>query len=513
MPPGKLIPNYVTASIALSFGGLLNGYESGCIGSIAHMEQFSADIGPMSSTVVGITVSMILLTGIAPALFAGRLADKSGRLRIMMPGAALFGIGALLQAASFSLGQFIFGRAVTGFGQGMFLPNIAVYISEIAPSRRRGRLTSLPQFMATLGICIGYFTGYTTSFIESSAAWRLPYVIQILLSAMLAISCRSLPESPRWLILQGRTQEAMTALRLLDFDMDEARRDFLDTPQEQPSLSNRQTLLLPFRGPYRYRTILALFFLSMIQLSGIDAIVYYAPALFEQAGISQSSSSLVASGVSSIAMFLISIPAFILADKWGRRTSAIGGGLCLSGLMALIGSLYAADIVSTVGAVRWVVILSVVLFGMTYCATWNIVAKIYASEIQPGNTRAAGNSISMASSFVSPDSAKFCNWLVALITPILLGASAYGAYYLFGGLTIFTSIVLALFMPETRGRSLENIQSEFRRPVLGVFRHLRIPGGPRAPADQWQAGQEGDPVELAARTQETAAASSSGIAA
>ncbi|KAF6822416.1 MFS sugar transporter [Colletotrichum plurivorum] len=513
MPPGKLIPNYVTASIALSFGGLLNGYESGCIGSIAHMEQFSADIGPMSSTVVGITVSMILLTGIAPALFAGRLADKSGRLRIMMPGAALFGIGALLQATSFSLGQFIFGRAVTGFGQGVFLPNIAVYISEIAPSRRRGRLTSLPQFMATLGICVGYFTGYTTSFIESSAAWRLPYVIQILLSAMLAVACRSLPESPRWLILQGRTQEAMTALRLLDFDMDEARRDFLDTPQEQPSLSNRQTLLLPFRGPYRYRTILALFFLSMIQLSGIDAIVYYAPALFEQAGISHSSSSLVASGVSSIAMFLISIPAFILADKWGRRTSAIGGGLCLSGLMALIGSLYAADTVSTVGAVRWVVIVSVVLFGMTYCATWNIVAKIYASEIQPGNTRAAGNSISMASSFVSPGSAAFCNWLVALVTPILLGASAYGAYYLFGGLTIFTSIVLALFMPETRGRSLENIQSEFRRPVLGVFRHLRIPGGPRAPADQGQAGQEGDPVELATRTQETAAASSSGIAA
>lgn len=101
-------------------------------------------------------------------------------------------------------------------------------------------------------------------------------------------------------------------------------------------------------------------------------------------------------------MLAISIPAFILIDRWGRRTWTIGGGVCLSAFMALIGSLYAADVVSPIGAARWVVIISVILFGMTYCATWNIVAKVYASEIQPGNTRAAGNAIGMASGFVSP---------------------------------------------------------------------------------------------------------------
>ncbi|KAK2035423.1 general substrate transporter [Colletotrichum zoysiae] len=502
----KLMPNYVTASVALSFGGFLNGYDTGCIGAIVHMEQFAATLGALSATVRGITVSVILLTGTVPSLFAGQLADKHGRLRVILPGAVLFGLGALLQATSFGLGQFIGGRAVSGVGQGVFLANISVYLAEIAPSSRRGRLAALPLFMSTLGICLGYFSCYATSSLDDSMAWRLPYVIMIAVSAMLALACRALPESPRWLLLWGRTSDAMTALELLDFNMDEARRDFLDTPQEQPSLSARQNFLLPFRGPYRSRTLLALFILSMVQFSGIDAITYYAPALFDQAGISKSTSSLVASGVSSITMLLISIPAFMLADKWGRRTSAISGGVFLSGLMMLIGSLYAAGSVGPTGVARWVVIVSVFAFGMAYCATWGIVAKTYASEILPGNTRAAGNSIGMACSF-------FTNWLVALITPILLSASAYGAYFLFGALTVLTVVVLTVFMPETRGRSLENIQSEFRRPVLeNMLGSLCLLGARRRTAASH--GLSESPLELQPRSAESSnVASSSGVAA
>lgn len=100
-------------------------------------------------------------------------------------------------------------------------------------------------------------------------------------------------------------------------------------------------------------------------------------------------------------MLAISIPAFLLADKWGRRTSAITGGLGLGSLMLLIGSLYAAGVVHPYGAARWVVIVSVFAFGLTYCATWGIVGKIYASEIQPSNTRAAANSVAQGLAFVS----------------------------------------------------------------------------------------------------------------
>lgn len=158
-------------------------------------------------------------------------------------------------------------------------------------------------------------------------------------------------------------------------------------------------------------------------------------------------------------MLAISVPAFLLADKWGRRTSAITGGIGLSGCMFLIGSLYAAGAVHPYGAARWVVIVSVFLFGLIYCATWGLVGKIYATEIQPTHVRAAANCVAQGLGF-------FTNWLVAMLTPILLDKSAFGAYFLFGGLAMFTVVVLGACMPETRGRSLEDIQEAFHHPAL-----------------------------------------------
>lgn len=111
----------------------------------------------------------------------------------------------------------------------------------------------------------------------------------------------------------------------------------------------------------------------------------------------------MASGVASITMLAVSVPAFLLADKWGRRSSTISGGLALAALMFLVGALYASGAVRPDGgAARWVVVVCVFLFGMVFCATWGIVGKIYASEIQPGDTRAAGNALGMSFSFVRP---------------------------------------------------------------------------------------------------------------
>ncbi|KAI1463019.1 putative MFS sugar transporter [Daldinia caldariorum] len=450
-------PRYVIAAVAVSLGGLLNGYDTGSIGAITHMQKFTESVGQLSASMLGITVSIIMLTGTLPSLFAGHFADKFGRITIIIPGAILFGVGALVQGLAHGLAQFTVGRAIAGFGQGVFLSNINVYICEIAPMRWRGTLTGLPQFMATAGVCAGYFTCYGTVNLQSDLAWRVPYILQCAFSAVLAWSCLLLPDSPRWLMLQGRQADARRALERLDFNMAEAERDFLMTTEQSPSLTPWQGMALLFKRGYRARTILALFILGMVQLSGIDGVLYYAPILFEQAGISSENASFLASGLSSILMLLISIPAFLLADKWGRRTSAISGGIALAACMFLMGSLYAADAVHPYGVARWFVIIAVFVFSLTYCATWGIVGKIYASEIQPGHTRAAANCVAMGLCFGT-------NFLVAICTPILLEASAFGAYFLFGGLAMATVAVLALYMPETRGRSLENIQEAFHRP-------------------------------------------------
>lgn len=267
-------PRYVIASVAVSLGGLLNGYDTGSIGAITHMPQFTESLGQLSPTMLGITVSMIMLTGTLPSMFAGHFADKYGRISAIIPGALFFGTGALVQGLSHSLGQFIAGRAIAGFGQGIFLSNISVYICEIAPLRYRGTLTGLPQFMATAGVCFGYFTCYGTVNIQSDMAWRVPYILQCVFSSVLAWSCLLLPDSPRWLMLQGRQADARAALERLDCNMVEAERDFLMSTEQTLSLSLWQSFSLLFRRGYRARTILALFILGMAQLSGIDAVVY-----------------------------------------------------------------------------------------------------------------------------------------------------------------------------------------------------------------------------------------------
>lgn len=179
--------------------------------------------------------------------------------------------------------------------------------------------------------------------------------------------------------------------------------------------------------------------------------------LFQQAGLASSEASFLASGVSALVIFGVTIPALIWADQWGRRASTIYGGVALSITMFLIGALYASGTVhGSVGAGRWVVIVTIYIFAVIYSLTWGVGIKIYAAEIQPQRTRASATSLAHGSNWAA-------NFLVALTTPILLSKSSYGAYFLFGGCSILTAIVCALFMPETKGRSLNEIEDAFKR--------------------------------------------------
>lgn len=280
---------YILASMAMSLGGFINGYDTGCIGAVTSMSQFRASIGSLSATTVGLTVSLIMLAGAAPSVLAGWLADRHGRLRVVLCGAVLFAAGALLQGTSMALPQFLLGRTVAGLGEGVYLSNMSVYISEISPTRSRGVLAGLPQFMATAGICVGYFTCYGSVYLAgSSMAWRLPFVVMVGLAALLVACCARLPESPRWLMSRGEQARALDSLRRLDYPMVEAEREFLRGSEDGAvgiaqglSLTPWQSFSLLFKRGYRARTMLALFVLGMAQLSGIDGVLYVriSPAL------------------------------------------------------------------------------------------------------------------------------------------------------------------------------------------------------------------------------------------
>lgn len=183
-------------------------------------------------------------------------------------------------------------------------------------------------------------------------------------------------------------------------------------------------------------------------------------------------------------MFAISIPAFLLADRWGRRTIVGIGGLLLAGCMLTIGSLYASNSVhKDSGIGRWIVIVLIFVFALSYVSTWGFVGKIYASEIQPGHNRATANALAQALNFVSHSSLtrvalidndeQLTNFLTAFITPIFLARSSSGPYFLFAVLTTTTLAVLWLWMPETRARSLESIQETFTPPMQEIWRKKR----------------------------------------
>lgn len=239
------------------------------------MPSYIETFGHLSPTMRGFTVSLIMLCGAIPATVAGHLADRFGRLRIMIAGAILCTIGCVLECAAFHLWLFLIGRALMGIGQGFALTNVGVYICEIAPSRSRGKFVSLPQFGAATGVCIGYFSCYGSIRIDDDMSWRLPYILQAALSTLWAAGSFFLPESPRWLILHGRRRQAMEELENLNFEKAEAEKDVLRPIENATSeVGVLEGLHLIFTKQYRLQTCLAVFILSFIQLSGIDGVLY-----------------------------------------------------------------------------------------------------------------------------------------------------------------------------------------------------------------------------------------------
>lgn len=157
----------------------------------------------------------------------------------------------------------------------------------------------------------------------------------------------------------------------------------------------------------------------------------------------------------------MTIPALLFSDKWGRRHSTIYGGLGLGITMFLIGGLYAGNAVHRhSGAGRWIVLISIYIFVAIFCISWAVGIRIYAAESQPQRTRASATNLAHGSNWLA-------NFLVALTTPILLAKSSYGAYFLFGSCTLFTAMVCFVFMPETKGKSLDEIEKAFRPTTKG----------------------------------------------
>ncbi|KAF8755874.1 General substrate transporter [Rhizoctonia solani] len=458
--------NIYFVSAFCSLGGLLFGADTGSIGSITSMPQF-VEVYPIlrNEAVLGALVATILMSASLSSFASGWLSDKYSRKRTIMLGAYIFGIGAALEAGSVNLEMLIIGRLIVGgqcfysssqrlfhaqppnvSGEGFFLSAIGVYLVEISPPDVRGRISCMLQLFVTIGIALGYFICYGTLNIRSTLSWRIPFIFQALVSAILGTGMPLLPYSPRWLFQNGRVEEAWRVLESFDrhSSSEKEKEELIAKSQERQGRNETVGVIQAFRDPdSRGRTLLAIFMMGMQQLSGIDGVLFYGPILFSQAA------SFLASGVSGIINVICTIPAQLyLLDNWGRRSSAIVGGLIMAVCMLAIGSMYAAG--ADAGQGKYAILVFIYLFVVAFSTTWAVSFKVFITEIQPMRVRATASSLAHSSNWL-------CNLAVALTTPLFLSRSSSGPYFMFGACLLLTSVVCMIWMPETLGKSLEEV--------------------------------------------------------
>lgn len=388
--------------------------DTGTIGPVTTMGSFRETFGEFSATIHGVIVSSILIGGVITSLISGILADRYGRTRMIGLGSLIFGIGATLETTSFQLPSFIVGRLIKGVGEGIFLSTVYVLVAEISPAKRRGTVANIPQLLISSGILIGYFMCYGTANMAGSLSWRLPLAIQAGIAFTNAAASALVPQSPRWLLAKGQVEQARAVIQHLGI-AEEEQQELLaqsvasgleHSPDTSFMESVRDTLRefkQAFSASVRGRTIFGCFIMSMQQFCGIDGVLYYAPILFAQAGLDSAQASFLASGISALVLLLVTIPATLMCDMWGRKTSSLVGGTLISFLMFLMGSLYAADKVHPGTPAAWTVIVCIYLFGCVFSVTWALGFRMYMIESLPRKTRSSGASLAQASNWVSPN--------------------------------------------------------------------------------------------------------------
>ncbi|KAI8141036.1 general substrate transporter [Fennellomyces sp. T-0311] len=480
--PAKYSWRVYAVCMFAAIGGFCFGYDTGVLGSILTMEDFIYTmkqrdyLTPLESG----TLTGLLLAGcFVGALVAGQTCEIISRKRTIILASIVFILGAAIQTGTNGYAMMVTGRAIAGLGIGGLSMSVPLYQSELAPKDIRGRLISLQQFMITVGIMIAFWCDAGTNINQTGqATWRIPLGIQIFPALVLFIGAFFLPYSPRWLVSKGRNDEALEVLALLHADGDtnnalvqEEYHEIVEQIQHERAVAITNYLEL-FKGTVRRRLILGILIQVFQQFTGINSIMYYAPKIFKQAGIDDQSATLIASGVNGVLNMLATIPAILFLDRLGRRKTLISGALFMGTAMLLCGIVMAAtgrvfydpetdqnDIyMGDNKHASYFCIVMIYFFVAGFAYSWGPVGWIYPAEIFSLNVRAKATSFSTAANWLM-------NFAISEIVPVMLASITWGTYIFFGCCCFFMSVCVFLFFPETKAKSLEEMDQIFAGSV------------------------------------------------
>ncbi|KAI8866858.1 general substrate transporter [Ramicandelaber brevisporus] len=477
---------YYAASLA-AIGGFLYGYDQGVMGSLLAIAPFRDYFDHPTATIRGLIVSAFTLGAFLGSLGAGPLTERVGRRRTIIIAAVLFTFGGILQTAAVNRGMLIAGRIISGLGVGKLSMSVPLFQSEIAPKEIRGRLISTQQFAITVGIAVSFWIDYGFSQIkDSQASWRAPLGLQVVPAVILGIGMWFMPESPRWLIDNGREDDAravLVRLRTADNRLNpEVEAEFEEI--RQYLINERETSVRSyselFRPQLRRRTVLGLGIQAMQQLTGINVIMYYAPYIFLQAGLASVSSSLLAQGINGVINMGMTIPAILYVDRWGRRPTLMSGSFVMGAAYLVIGSVMGAlgkeaiseetgDVIMKMSshAAMYTCIVFVYVFVAGFAYSWGPVGWIYPAEIYPLHIRSKATSLTTASNWLF-------NFAIGQIAPILMESITWKLYMIFMALNWGSGLLVWKFYPETKGKSLEKDMDQVfgHVPQIGEEQHI-----------------------------------------
>lgn len=428
-------------SLIASFAGFLFGFDTVVIsGADKALQQLWHSSDFFHGSVV---MAMALWGTVIGALFGGIPTNKIGRKKTLLIIGLLFSISALGSSLANNPWVFAFFRFIGGLGIGASTIAAPSYISEIAPAKERGRLVGFYQFNIVLGILCAFLSNFFLSdFGENSWRWMLG--IQLFPSIVYSILVLYIPESPRWLLSNNRIEEAKEVLNLFT-TQDE--QDLLVSGIENTNIPLSETI---FIKKYRYPLILVFLIASFNQLSGINAFLYYAPRIFEEAGLGSKTALLSSIGIGIINLIFTMLGVYLI-DKLGRRILMIIGS---------IGYIASLSLVALAFFLQWTG-LAVPIFLFVFIASHAIgqgaVIWVFISEIFPNHLRASGQSFGSS-----------VHWVLAAIIPsmipILFSNYGVGNVFAFFALMMVLQLVFVLFMmPETKGITLEEMNQNLSK--------------------------------------------------
>ena len=428
-------------SLVIALGGFLFGFDTAVISGA---EQSIQQYWGLNTVQHGLTVSIALIGTIIGALFGAIPSDRLGRKKTLYFIAFLYLVSSLGTALSVNWYAFLAFRLLGGLGVGASSVTAPIYISEISPAARRGKLVGLFQFNVVFGIVISYLSNYLIG-LTGEHSWRLMLGIQALPSALFFVLLRLLPESPRWLIMKkGRVEEARKIFEVINAETsDQIISEILLTDKQEKSTLLKDPL---FSKRYRIPVMLAIAFAVFNQVSGINAIIYYSPRLFEMTGLGRNSSLLSTVGIGVI-NFSFTLLAMNFIDRIGRRTLMLIGSAGLIFTLGMVSySFYAANLNS------WAVPVFLFIYIAFFAFSQGAVIWVFISEIFPNQVRAKGQTLGSTTHWIMAA-------LIAFSFPYLSQKAGGGNTFLFFCVMMCLQLLFVWkVMPETKGKSLEQIE-------------------------------------------------------